>query len=59
MKHLKTIMSVMLILAAVSCTKHQTAGNGQVTFDLQNNLQITHHCHLSMISSSPLLMQIQ
>ena len=41
MKHLKTIMSVMLILAAVSCTKHQTAGNGQVTFDLQNNLQIT------------------
>lgn len=41
MKHLNTIMSVMLILAAVSCTKHQTAGNGQVSFNLLNNLQIT------------------
>lgn len=40
MKHLKTIMSVLVILAAVSCTKHQTAGNGLVSFDLVNNQQI-------------------
>lgn len=40
MKHLKTIMSVLVLLAAVSCTKHQTAGNGLVSFDLLNNLQV-------------------
>ena len=41
MKHLKTIMSVLIVLAAVSCTKHQTTGNGLVSFNLKNNLQIT------------------
>jgi hypothetical protein len=41
MKHLKTIMSVLMVLAAVSCTKHQTTGNGLVCFSLKNNLQIT------------------
>ena len=41
MKHLKTLISVLVILAAVSCTKHQTAGNGLVSFDLVNDQQIT------------------
>lgn len=40
MKHLKTIMSVLVVLAAVSCTKHQTAGNGLVSFDLLNNQHV-------------------
>ena len=41
MKHLKTIMSVLVILAAVSCTKQQTTGNGLVSFDLLNNQHVT------------------
>lgn len=32
MKHLKTIISVLAILASVSCAKNQTSGNGQVVF---------------------------
>ena len=41
MKHLKTIMSVLMVLAAVSCTKQQTTGNGLVSFDLLNNQHVT------------------
>lgn len=40
MKHLKTIMSVLVLLTAVSCVKQQTEGNGLVNFDLKSNLQI-------------------
>lgn len=37
MKHLRTIFSVLALIAAVSCTKSQTEGNGQVTFAVSSN----------------------
>ena len=40
MKHLKTIMSVLAVLAAVSCAKTPTAGNGQVVFEVSSDQQI-------------------
>lgn len=40
MKHLKTIMSALILLAAFSCTKTQTAGNGQVSFSVASDQQI-------------------
>lgn len=40
MKHLKTIMSVLILLAAFSCTKSQSAGNGQVAFEVSGDQQI-------------------
>lgn len=37
MKHLKTIFSVMALVAAVSCTKSQDEGNGRVAFEVASN----------------------
>ena len=37
MKHLRTIFSVLALIAAFSCTKSQTEGNGQVTFAVSSN----------------------
>lgn len=37
MKHLKTFMSVLAILAAVSCGKSQSTGEGQVSFGISSN----------------------
>ena len=37
MKHLKTIFSVLALIAAVSCTKSQTEGNGRVAFAVSSN----------------------
>ena len=37
MKHLRTIFSVLALVAAFSCTKSHTEGNGQVTFKVSNN----------------------
>lgn len=36
MKHLKTIFSVLMVIAAVSCAKTQTSG-GQVSFEVSSN----------------------
>lgn len=40
MKHLKTIMSVMAILAAVSCAKTTVVSNGQVTFGISSDQMV-------------------
>ena len=40
MKHLKTILSVLALMLAVSCTKSQVEGNGYVSFELSNDLEI-------------------
>ena len=40
MKHLKAIMTMLMILATVSCSKNQTAGSGQVTFDVSQDVEI-------------------
>lgn len=40
MKHLKTILSVMVLMLAISCTKSHVEGNGQVSFSLSSNDQI-------------------
>lgn len=40
MKHFKTILSVLILLAAFSCTKNQTEGNGQVAFEVSGNDRI-------------------
>lgn len=37
MKHLKTIFSVVALIAAVSCTKSHTEGNGRVVFEVSSN----------------------
>ena len=37
MKHLKTIFSVLALIAAVSCTKSQTEGDGRVAFEVSSN----------------------
>ena len=37
MKHLKTIFSVLALIAAFSCTKSQTEGNGRVAFAVSSN----------------------
>ena len=37
MKHLKTIFGVLALIAAVSCTKSQTEGNGRVAFAVSSN----------------------
>ena len=37
MKHLKTIFSVLALIAAVSCTKSQTEGDGRVEFEVSSN----------------------
>ena len=37
MKHLKTIFSALALIAAVSCTKSQTEGNGRVAFAVSSN----------------------
>lgn len=41
MKHLKTILSVFVLLLAVSCEKNKSEESGQVTFDLSGNWDIT------------------
>lgn len=40
MKHLKTIMSILMVLVAVSCTKTPSAVNGQVTFGIFSDQDI-------------------
>ena len=40
MKHLKTIMSVLVIFAAVSCAKTPSAGSGQVSFEVASDYEI-------------------
>ena len=40
MKHLKTILSVMVLMLAFSCTKNQAEGNGQVSFSLSSKLEL-------------------
>lgn len=37
MKHLRTIFSALALIAAVSCTKSQTGGNGRVAFVVSSN----------------------
>ena len=37
MKHLKTIFSGLALIAAISCTKSQTEGNGRVAFAVSSN----------------------
>ena len=37
MKHLKTIFGVLALIAAFSCTKSQTEGNGRVAFVVSSN----------------------
>ena len=37
MKHLTTIFGVLALIAAVSCTKSQTEGNGRVAFAVSSN----------------------
>ncbi len=41
MKHLKTILSVFVLLLAVSCEKNKSEESGKVTFDLSGNWDIT------------------
>lgn len=41
MKHLRTIIGVMALLAAFSCTKSQTEGNGRVSFQVSSRLDVT------------------
>lgn len=40
MKHLKTIMSVLVVFAAVSCAKTPSAGSGQVGFEIAGDYEI-------------------
>jgi hypothetical protein len=40
MKHLKTILGVMVLMLAFSCTKNQAEGNGQVSFSLSSKLEL-------------------
>lgn len=41
MKHLKRIVGAVALIAAVSCTKNQPAGTGQVSFDVLGDYNIT------------------
>ena len=41
MKHFRLMISALLLTAAASCTKNETAGSGQVRFDVQGNYHIT------------------
>lgn len=50
MKHFVKIMSAMLILAAVSCTKNQTVGDGHVAFEVSNNQNVTDVLTRSQVS---------
>lgn len=40
MKHLKTILGVMVLVLALSCTKNHAEGNGQVSFVLESDFEI-------------------
>ena len=40
MKHLKTIMGILVVLVAVSCGKTTSSDKGQVVFDVSSNQQI-------------------
>ena len=40
MKHLKTILGVMVLALAFSCTKSHTVGDGQVSFLLESDLEV-------------------
>ena len=40
MKHLKTIFGVLALIAAVSCTKSQTEGNGRVAFSVSSDYAV-------------------
>ena len=40
MKHLKTFMNAMVLLAAMSCAKNQTDGNGQVSFEVEGSHEV-------------------
>lgn len=40
MKHLKTIIGVLALLTAFSCTKSQIEGNGQVSFSVESKAEI-------------------
>ena len=48
MKHLKTIMSVLTVLVALSCTKSQTEGNGQVSFQISSKLDVAEQTRSSV-----------
>ena len=40
MKHLKTFISALVLLAAFSCAKNQTDGNGQVSFEVEGSHEV-------------------
>ena len=40
MKHLQTILAMVVLTLAISCTKSQTQGNGQVSFVLSSDIEI-------------------
>ena len=40
MKHLKTILGVMIMVLAMSCTKDHAQGSGQVSFSLFNDFEV-------------------
>ena len=40
MKHLQTILAMVVMTLAISCTKSQTQGNGQVSFVLSSDIEI-------------------
>lgn len=40
MKHLKTIMGVMVLSAAIACTKNHADGSGQVSFEISGKFEI-------------------
>lgn len=40
MKHLKTIISVLILLAVCSCAKNEIAGDGKVVFEVANNQSV-------------------
>ncbi|MBR5836864.1 MAG: DUF4493 domain-containing protein [Bacteroidales bacterium] len=48
MKHLKTIMSVLTVLVALSCTKSQTDGNGQVSFRISSRPDVVEQTRSSV-----------
>ena len=41
MKTLKTILTMLMVLGVVSCSKTQSLGSGQVTFDVSKDIEIT------------------
>lgn len=40
MKHLKTILGVMVLALAISCTKNHAEGDGQVSFVLESDFEV-------------------